>query len=112
MLTTFGWTLLVAAVLMGRAAVKTRQSSARDIPAELRAETAAARGGVVNQIRAIEVQFLEQTRQLQAELDSRRLILDRLIAEADERIADLEGRIDVAGRVGFDDDREPLRRAA
>ena len=109
MLTALGCTLLVAAVLMGRSAVMSRRSESRDVPAELRAEIATNRGAVISQVRAVEVQLLEQARQLEAEIDTRRLILDRLIAEADARIEALEDRIDVAGRI---EPQAPFRRAA
>ena len=101
----YGALLLAAAVLMTRTALRTQMVVGRDVTAELQAETRRAQASAVSQIRALEVQILEQSRELQAELDNRRLMLDRLIADADERIRRLEDHIDEAATL-------PLRRAA
>ena len=109
MLTTMGWILLAAAALMGRVAFRTRRSAERDLPAEVTAGIASSRASMTSQVRALEVQLLEQTPQLEAELDARRMMLDQLIAEADQKIADLEDRIDAAANVPV---QPQLRRAA
>ena len=105
MSTVFGLVLLLSAVLVGRSAVLVKRSAARDVPAELEREMSQARNGVLNQIRAAEADYLQSVRVLQAELDTRRALLDRLIDEADSRIEALEDRIDAAATV-------PFRRAA
>ena len=105
MSTVFGLVLLLSAVLVGRSAVLVKRSAARDVPAELEREMSQARNSVLNQVRAAEADYLQSVRVLQAELDTRRALLDRLIEEADGRIETLEDRIDAAATV-------PFRRAA
>ncbi|MEX0716996.1 MAG: hypothetical protein WD066_10425 [Planctomycetaceae bacterium] len=89
-----GGLLLVTAWLLHRGARRRGESVRRDLPAEVRAELRANERSDTGRLRQLEIRLHEYGREVEARMETRLAVLDRLLREADREIVRLTGLLE------------------
>ena len=102
-----GYTVLAGVMLLASwLLLRPQESRPARAPIEVAALSTAQRQAASNELAKMELRLVEQHRELEAALVTRVAMLDRLIADADDRIADLRQQIE------FSDAASTRRKAA
>ena len=95
--------ILIAVAMLAAAwlLVRPRRSGVVDEAASHQTTATRHHQAAAQEVSRLQVELLEQTRELEANLQTRIQLLGRLIGDADERIADLRQQIEFSGRDDF-----------